>query len=64
MTGVSGIKEIAAGTNHSIMLAENGYVLSVGYNSYSQLGDGSSTYKTTAVYAKTHQTNMYQMQNI
>ena len=52
MVSVSGIKEIATGTNHSVMLTEGGYVLSVGYNSYSQLGDGSSTDRTTAVYAK------------
>ena len=52
MVSVSGIKEIATGTNHSVMLTEGGYVLSVGYNSYSQLGDGSSTDRTTAVYAR------------
>lgn len=52
MTGVSGIKEIAAGTNHSVMLTEGGYVLSVGYNYCSQLGDGSSTDRTTAVYVR------------
>ncbi len=46
------------------MLTEGGYVEGVGYNYYSQLGDGSSTDRTTAVYTKTHQTNMYQMQNI
>lgn len=34
------------------MLTEGGYVEGVGYNYYSQLGDGSSTDRTTAVYTK------------
>lgn len=64
MTSISGIKEISAKSNNTYMLTEGGYVEGVGYNYYSQLGDGSSTDRTTAVYTKTHQTNMYQMQNI
>ena len=35
------------------MLTEGGYVEAVGYDYYSQLGDGGNTYRTTAVSVKT-----------
>ncbi len=58
MTSVSGVKEIAAGTNHSIMLAENGYVYSVGNDSNSQLGNGNSTNISTPTYVRNTSGNL------
>ena len=53
MTSVSGIKEISAKSNNTYMLTEGGYVQATGNNYFSQLGDGNSTDRTTAVDVKT-----------
>ena len=40
-----GVKEIATGRSHSVILKENGTVLSLGYNGYYQLGNGTNSPK-------------------
>jgi alpha-tubulin suppressor-like RCC1 family protein len=45
----STITAIAAGTNHSLFLRSNGTLLGVGANVSGQLGDGTTTNKTTPV---------------
>ena len=40
-----GVKEIAAGKAHSVILKDNGTVLSLGYNGYYQLGNGTNSPK-------------------
>ena len=44
-----GVKEIAVGHQHTVILKENGEVWSVGANQYGQLGDGSSTNRNMIV---------------
>ena len=39
----SGVKAIAGGSRHSMMLKQDGSVWATGYNSYGQLGDGTTT---------------------
>ena len=39
---LTGIRAIAAGSNHSLALTADGRVLAWGYNGYGQLGDGST----------------------
>jgi alpha-tubulin suppressor-like RCC1 family protein len=47
---LSGVKAISAGEYHSLAVKEDGTVFAWGYNSYGQLGDGTTTfYRTTLV---------------
>ena len=39
----SGVKAIAAGSQHSMMLKKDGSVWATGHNAYGQLGDGTTT---------------------
>ena len=47
--GVSGVKAISAGHDHTVMLKEDGSALATGYNVFGQLGDGSSTSRSSPV---------------
>jgi alpha-tubulin suppressor-like RCC1 family protein len=49
VTGLSGVKAIAAGEAHTVFLLEDGTVKAVGYNYSGQLGDGTTTDSTTPV---------------
>ncbi len=49
VSGLSGIKSVAAGGSHTIALKEDGTVWAWGYNHYGQLGDGTTTDRTTPV---------------
>ena len=40
---LSGVKEIAAGNSHSVVLLEDGTIRACGYNASGQLGDGSTS---------------------
>eukprot|EP01050_Picozoa_sp_SAG11_P018690 SAG11_NODE_2866_length_2890_cov_4.515944_2_plen_167_part_00 len=44
-----GNQEIAAGSWHTVILAQNGIVFAVGRNNYGQLGDGMTTQKLVPV---------------
>ena len=44
---ISEVVAVAAGSYHSMLLAHNGSVWVVGYNNYGQLGDGSTTTRTS-----------------
>jgi len=48
---VSGVADVAAGWIHSVFLLSNGRVMSCGGNQNGQLGDGTTTDRTIAVYA-------------
>jgi alpha-tubulin suppressor-like RCC1 family protein len=47
--GVTGAVNLGAGASHSLLVLSNGTVLSVGYNSNGQLGDGTSTNRSNPV---------------
>jgi alpha-tubulin suppressor-like RCC1 family protein len=54
VSGITGCTAIAAGSGggydcHSLFLLSDGTVKSVGYNDYGQLGDGTTTSRSTAV---------------
>lgn len=49
MDGVSNVRSIAAGGSHSLTLTREGQVKSVGGNASGQLGDGTTTTRTTVV---------------
>lgn len=48
-TGVSGVRAVSAGDQHTLLLMEDGTVKSCGNNTYGQLGDGTSTRRTRPV---------------
>jgi alpha-tubulin suppressor-like RCC1 family protein len=48
-TALTGIQQIAAGGDHTILLKTDGTMLSCGNNQYGQLGDGNTTTAPTAV---------------
>ena len=47
--GLTGVSAIAAGWGHALALKSDGTVWAWGYNYYGQLGDGTTTYRTTPV---------------
>ncbi len=47
VSGISQVKAITAGVNHSLLLLENGDVYSFGYGLYGQLGQGDNSNKYT-----------------
>jgi alpha-tubulin suppressor-like RCC1 family protein len=47
--GLSGVTAIAAGTQHSLALREDGHVYAWGRNSAGQVGDGTTTNRSTPV---------------
>jgi len=47
-----GIIAISAGADHSLAIASNGYVYAWGNNNFGQLGDGTTTSRTTPVQVK------------
>ncbi|MFB5269427.1 OmpL47-type beta-barrel domain-containing protein [Paenibacillus enshidis] len=49
ISGVEGIVAVASGYKHAIALKSDGTVWSWGYNSYGQLGDGTSTTRSTPI---------------
>jgi len=49
VSNLSGVKAIAAGSNHGLALLDDGKVRAWGYNAYGQLGDGTNTSKNTPV---------------
>jgi alpha-tubulin suppressor-like RCC1 family protein len=49
VSGVRNVRDIAAGTVHTLLLLDDGTVRAVGYNGYGQLGDGSTTDRLTPV---------------
>ena len=49
VTGLTGVTAVAAGWNHSLALKGDGTVWSWGYNAGGQLGDGSTTNRSTPV---------------
>lgn len=40
---MTGIKQVATGYMHTVVLTDNGYMYATGNNGYYQLSDGSST---------------------
>jgi alpha-tubulin suppressor-like RCC1 family protein len=48
-TGLSGVIGISAGLTHTVYLKSDGTVWAAGYNSYGQLGDGTTTNRTNPV---------------
>jgi alpha-tubulin suppressor-like RCC1 family protein len=50
---ITGAKEISAGQQHSIVLLNNGKVVTFGSNASGQLGDGTTTASGCPVYVKT-----------
>lgn len=49
ISGVAGVTAIAGGDSHTLALKSNGTVWDWGYNNYGQLGDGTTTNRTSAV---------------
>ena len=49
MSGLTGATAIAGGEYHTIAIKNDGTVWAWGYNMYGQLGDGTTTYRTTPV---------------
>jgi alpha-tubulin suppressor-like RCC1 family protein len=49
VTPLSGISEVAAGGSHCLAIDSSGNIWAWGYNYYGQLGDGTTTDRTTAV---------------
>ncbi len=49
LAGMSGLTRLAAGAHHSLALRSDGTVWAWGYNLYGQLGDGSTTNRTSPV---------------
>jgi YD repeat-containing protein len=49
VSGLTGITAIAGGYFHTIALKNDGTVWAWGYNGYGQLGDGTTTTRTTPV---------------
>ncbi|HEX3565501.1 MAG TPA: IPT/TIG domain-containing protein, partial [Acidimicrobiales bacterium] len=46
---LSGVSAVAAGNNHSVALGTDGHVYTWGYNTYGQLGNGTTTTTATPV---------------
>ena len=46
---LNSVTAVAAGSGHTIALRSDGTVLAWGYNSYGQLGDGTTTWRDTPV---------------
>ena len=49
MSGLSGVKAIAALQDHNLALKDDGTVWAWGFNLYGQLGDGTTTNRFTPV---------------
>ncbi|MFZ1361236.1 MAG: fibronectin type III domain-containing protein [Candidatus Saccharimonadales bacterium] len=49
---LTGVKQVTAGSNHTIAVKDDGTVWSWGYNGYGQLGDGTTTQRTLPVQVK------------
>ena len=49
MSGLTGVIAIAVGRDHSLALKSDGTVWAWGFNQYGQLGDSTTTQRTTPV---------------
>ncbi|MBU2704001.1 hypothetical protein Ga0466249_005153 [Sporomusaceae bacterium BoRhaA] len=49
MPGLSGVKQIATGYNHTVFLLDDGTVKACGYNADCELGDGTTTSRSTPI---------------
>ncbi len=47
------VKQVSAGSQHTLILKENGDLWAVGNNEYGQLGDGSTTQRLNPVEVRT-----------
>ena len=54
---MTGIKQVATGYMHTVVLTDNGYMYATGNNGYYQLSDGSSTQRKNLVYMKDSSNN-------
>jgi alpha-tubulin suppressor-like RCC1 family protein len=49
VAGLSGVTQVAGGRDHSLALRADGTAWAFGHNTYGQLGDGTTTRRTSPV---------------
>ena len=55
---MTGIKQVAAGDRHTVVLTDNGYMYATGSNTYYQLSDGSGSQRKNLVYMRDDSNNL------
>lgn len=55
---MTGIKQVAAGDSHTVVLTDDGYMYATGSNTYYQLSDGSGSQRKNLVYMRDDSNNL------
>ena len=55
---MTGIKQVAAGDRHTVVLTDDGYMYATGSNTYYQLSDGSGSQRKNLVYMRDDSNNL------